>query len=152
MTKAAKTKRSGNDAKTACTGRSVSVLVERMLMAGVILLITGGCVTVPRYRSAGPECMEYAIASCRTAIVEDGLEAGLIHYIPTWGGGTAHAVIWVKDKDGVERVYDPAYKCYRIISKNAVILHKGRGLDLGIYGMLLQGSPIGGKQFAAVAR
>ena len=96
---------------------------------------------MPRYsyRTAGPECLEHAIAACRAAIVEDGLEAGLIHYIPIWGGGVAHAVIWVKDPDGVERIYDPSFNCYRKISPNAAILHRGRGLDLGIYALLLDG-------------
>jgi hypothetical protein len=122
-------------------GRSVSAVVARALITIILPLLLGACTSMPRYsyRTAGPECLEYAIAACRAAIVEDGLEAGLIHYIPVWGGGVAHAVIWVKDPDGVERIYDPSFNCYRTISPRAAILHKGRGLDLGVYALLLDG-------------
>ena len=137
--KSAITDRNRDNASETRSKRSTSVIVAKILIAVTISAMSGACATAPRYRVAGPECLEYAIASCRAAIVEDGLEAGLIHYIPTWGDGTAHAVIWVKEKDGVERIYDPAHKMYRKISPDAVILHRGHGLDMGIYAQLLAG-------------
>jgi hypothetical protein len=103
----------------------------------IVTLLCASCATGPKYETAGPECLEYAIAACRAAIVDDGMEAGLIHYIPKWGDGTAHMVIWVRGKDNVERIYDPSFGIYRTISPNATILHKGKGLDIGIYARLL---------------
>jgi len=87
--------------------------------------------TREHYRSSEPQCLEYAIASCRAAILEDGLRSGIIHYIPVWGAGDSHCVIWVIDKKGKEKIYDPSYRKYRTISDKAIILHKGVGVDLG---------------------
>ena len=113
-----------------------------LFLALLMSMFVAACVTTSSYEAAGPECLEYAIAACRTAIVVDGLEAGLIHYMPVWGDGTAHVVVWVRDADGNERIYDPAFRMYRTISSEAVILHRGEGLDMGIYGRLL-GSGLG---------
>ena len=105
----------------------------------ILLLSVCSCMTAPlHYETALPECLEYSIASCRAAIVEDGMEAGLIHYIPVWGGGSVHCVVWIRDKYGKERIYDPSYRMHRTISKKAIILHRGEGLDLGIYATLLR--------------
>ena len=100
-------------------------------------LLCAACASTPKYEVAGPECLEYAIASCRAAIVEDHMEAGLIHYIPSWGGGVAHVVVWVKGEDGIERIYDPSFRVYRKMGSGDIVLHKGNGLDLGIYARLL---------------
>jgi hypothetical protein len=125
--------------KTTCTNRHsvLSRVVFRLVPVVFMAMISAACVTTPSYETAGPECLEYAIAACRTAITQDGLEAGLIHYMPVWGNGTAHVVVWVRDRDGNERIYDPAFGIYRAISSKAVILHRGEGLDLGIYGRLM---------------
>jgi hypothetical protein len=129
-----KTRQTAARASEQVTGPS-----RRAVLSIVVFMwmIVAACVTISSYEAAGPECLEYAIAACRTAIVEDGLEAGLIHYIPTWGNGTAHVVVWVRDADGNERIYDPSFRIYRTISSKAVILHRGEGLDMGIYGRLL---------------
>jgi len=104
----------------------------------ILVCCLASCTSTPyRYQSAQPQCLEYSIASCRAAIIEDGLEAGLIHYVPIWGGGASHCVIWVRDENGRERIYDPSYGRYRTISDKAVILHRGDGVDLGIYAALL---------------
>ena len=141
MMSTANQEQEGAEARAPRKERHVAAVVARALISIMLPLLLSACTSMPRYsyRAAGPECLEYAIAACRAAIVEDGLEAGLIHYIPVWGGGIAHAVIWVKDADGVERIYDPSYRRYRTISPRASILHRGRGLDLGIYALLLQG-------------
>ena len=103
----------------------------KLLCSVIPLLLAAACVTTPKYEAAIPECLEYAIASCRAAIVEDGMDAGLIHYIPSWGDGTAHVVVWIRDENGRERIYDPSYRLYRTLTKDDIILHRGDGLDLG---------------------
>ena len=113
-------------------------MTARTIPTLLLCLTLCSCGTLHNYQTAQPACLENAIAACRAAILFDDMESGLIHYAPKWGDGTAHVVIWVKGKDGVERIYDPSHRCYRTIDPDAVIFHKGRGLQLGTHATMLE--------------